>query len=53
MRRTLKALRQCAEWLRYCLSIGWKKSDLDALEHLWWKYHDDYGRLHKEQKKRP
>lgn len=43
--RTQRALRACAEWLAYCLSIGWKRSDIDALEALWWRYHDDYGRL--------
>lgn len=26
------------QWLRYCLSIGWKKSDLDDLQHLFYKY---------------
>jgi hypothetical protein len=45
--RTQKAIIQCAEWLRYCLEIGWPKSDLDALENLWWEYHDDFGRLKK------
>lgn len=40
-----RAIRQCAEWLAYCLWIGWKKSDLDALEALWWQYHDERGNL--------
>ena len=39
------AVRACAEWLSYCLSIGWSKADLDALEHMWWEYHDDHGCL--------
>lgn len=43
--RTRKAIKECAQWLAYCLSIGWSKSDLDALEELWWKYHDYQGRL--------
>jgi hypothetical protein len=43
--RTSKAIKACAEWLSYCLSIGWPKSELDALESLWWKYHDEYGNL--------
>jgi hypothetical protein len=43
--RTGQALWHCARWLKYCLSIGWTKSDLDALEHLWWECHDDHGRL--------
>lgn len=44
-RPTLKALRACAEWLRFCLSIGWRKQDLDLLEKLWWQHHDRNGRL--------
>lgn len=32
-----RKIRACAEWLSYCLSIGWKRRDLDALEKLWWK----------------
>jgi hypothetical protein len=43
--RTQQALRACAEWLGFCLKIGWRKEDLDALERLWWQYHDDQGRL--------
>ena len=43
--RTHRALRDCAEWLRYCLIIGWQKSQLNALEDLWWQYHDDSGAL--------
>lgn len=37
------AKQHCAQWLAYCLRIGWPKSSLDALEALWWKYHDDTG----------
>jgi hypothetical protein len=33
------SLKKCAEWLSTCLKDGWDKSDLDALEALWWKYH--------------
>ena len=43
--RELKALKACAEWLAFCLSIGWPKSDLDKLEALWWKHHDENGVL--------
>ncbi len=43
--RTRKALMTCAELLVYCLKIGCEKSDLDELEKLWWRYHDDLGRL--------
>jgi hypothetical protein len=35
-----KAIRECAEWLSYCLKIGWTKGQLDELEKIWWKYHD-------------
>lgn len=42
---TQKALRQCAEWLSYCLRIGWPKSSLAELEALWWKYHNRRGDL--------
>lgn len=45
MRPTQKALRACAEWLAYCLSIGWRKDSLDRLEALWWEHHDAQGRL--------
>jgi len=44
-RPTLKAVMACAEWLRTCLRLGWSRADLDALETLWWKYHDPLGRL--------
>jgi hypothetical protein len=43
--RQQRAVKKCAEWLVYCLSIGWRKEDLDALEKLWWKYHDLDGNL--------
>ena len=42
---TNKALRECLEWLNYCVKIGWPKSSLDKLEEIWWKFHDDAGRL--------
>lgn len=48
--RTQRALIACMEWLHFCLQIGWPKSQLDALEELWWKYHDDHGRLIGESK---
>ncbi len=35
----LKAIKECAEWLSFCLSIGWRRDQLDALEALWWQYH--------------
>jgi hypothetical protein len=27
----------CAQFLARCLSYGWKKTDLDELERMWWK----------------
>ncbi len=27
------------------MKLGWKKEQLDFLEELWWKHHDDYGKL--------
>lgn len=43
--RTLRALEKCAEWLVFCIRIGWPKSDLDRLDALWWEYHDEQGNL--------
>lgn len=43
--RTPKAIQQCAEWLAACVRLGWDKSELDALEALWWKYRDHRGNL--------
>ena len=43
MAKRTKVLMECAEWLSTCLKLGWAKTDLDALEALWWKYHDDNG----------
>ncbi len=42
---TLAALVACAEWLRFCLEIGWRREDLDFLETLWWQGHDHRGNL--------
>jgi hypothetical protein len=33
-RMSKKALKQCAEWLEYCLKIGWSKEQLDGLEAI-------------------
>lgn len=45
MARSTRAIKACAEWLSYCLKIGWKRDQLDALQAVWWKYHDDEGHL--------
>ena len=34
-----------AEWLLYCLSIGWTREELSALEKMWDQYHDENGKL--------
>ena len=38
--RSHRAYAKCAKWLAYCLEIGWNKSQLDALEKLWWEHHN-------------
>jgi hypothetical protein len=38
-------IRRCAEWLAYCIEIGWGKRDLNALEEFWWKSRDKDGNL--------
>ena len=50
--KTTRALRECAEWLSFCLSIGWRRDMLDELETLWWKYHDHTGKLIENTKAR-
>lgn len=42
---TPKAAKDCAAWLALCLRLGWERDQLDFLETLWWKYHDDRGML--------
>lgn len=38
--RSKRAWKLCAEWLAYCVRIGWSRGQLDALEALWWEHHD-------------
>jgi hypothetical protein len=45
MKRSAKAIQRCAEWLAHCIRIGWSHDDLDTLEEIWWRYHDEHGRL--------
>jgi hypothetical protein len=35
-----RAARACAQWLVTCKRLGWREQDLDALERVWWAYHD-------------
>jgi hypothetical protein len=34
-----------ARWLQYCLSTGWSKDDLDALERIWRTFRNENGAL--------
>lgn len=43
MNNQLKGAQKKAEWLKYCLDIGWDKSDLDALAEIWDRYYDESG----------
>lgn len=43
--KTSRAIKKCAEWLSYCLSIGYTKEQLDRLEEIWWMFHDERGNL--------
>lgn len=38
---------KCAEWLTYCLSIGWDKDLLPKLEKIWKDNHDENGNIKK------
>ena len=42
---THRAVKACALWLSFCLSIGWPREQLDALERLWWQHHDRNGNI--------
>lgn len=48
-----KAIRECAYFLHTCLGFGWRKEDLDYLQKLWWKWHDDDGNLIRGKAVRP
>lgn len=43
--RSRTAMRACLEWLSSCRRIGFKKSELDELNHIWWRWHDEQGNL--------
>jgi len=40
-----KGHKKRAEWLSYCLSIGWKNDQLDDLQKIWDQHHDEAGNL--------
>lgn len=37
--------RRMLDWLQYCLSIGWKKSQLKGLQKIWMEHKDENGNL--------
>lgn len=43
--KSRRAIVACGKWLAECLRLGWSRDQLDALEALWWQYHDDQGNL--------
>src|SRR6478736_1900628 len=40
-----KKIALCAKWLKYCLEIGFDKSQLDGLQKLWMDNHDYTGKF--------
>lgn len=38
-----QAAKKKADWLAYCLSIGWEKKELDDLSKVWDDYYDEEG----------
>jgi hypothetical protein len=51
MKATVKGVKKCAEWLAFCLSIGYKKEELDALENVFWMFRDRNGNLKRATEK--
>jgi hypothetical protein len=43
--RSRRALAACTKWLRYCIDIGWSRAEIDDLERIWWRHHDEHGNL--------
>lgn len=41
----LQAATKRAEWLKFCLEIGWDKSELGELAAIWDEHKDEYGNL--------
>lgn len=40
-----RATKECAEWVRACVELGWPKDDMEHLEELWWQYNDGKNTL--------
>jgi hypothetical protein len=40
-----QAIKKKAEWLAYCVKIGFPKTDLDELSAIWDKFKDEHGNL--------
>lgn len=43
--KTAKAINECFKWLKYCIEIGFNKKNINELDKLWWKLHDNKGNL--------
>lgn len=48
-----KAIKKKAQWLAYCLEIGWEKSQLDELSAVWDRFKDEHGNIRKEPDTNP
>lgn len=48
-----QAIVKKAEWLAYCLEIGFPKSDLDELDAIWDRFKDEHGNLRKPEPQSP
>lgn len=33
-----KQIKECSDWLAYCVSIGYDKNSADELEKIYWKF---------------
>lgn len=48
-----QAAKKKAEWLAYCLEIGFSKDDLDGLSECWDRFKDEYGNLRPKTESHP
>lgn len=42
---TQAGILAAAEWINWCKNNGWSEETLLPLESLWWKHHDENGKL--------
>ena len=47
-----RAIQAFKVWMEYCRIAGWSQDHMKALADLWWKHHDDNGRLYPPGKER-